>query len=288
MMAKLIDFKCRYADYRGVTPEYAASLGLKLPDLYLNAEDMVKLALKIKGDKNSNFCKLPLDTCVEAENLGAMIKYDESPLGPRKLSDILNETEEVLNLPALDPSKGRMAEILKACQMLIEQGETVALEIRGIFDILNSLMDIQKVFMTCAMKQDVMKQVCDKIRSDLIIYFLAAEKAGCNLFFYSDSSGGLNIIGPRYGKKMVDWFTYPLMKELSDVLSEKSIVHMCPKTAFMLVGCDKAKWKEEGLTEEMDYLSAYKNNPKVRFTGQKCNRELNETTKTKIFHLVFE
>lgn len=287
-MAKLIDFKCRYADFMGVTPEYAEAIGLKLPELYLNAEDMVKLALKIKEDKNNSFCKLPLDTCVQAENLGAKIKYDDSPLGPRKESDILNDTEEVLNLPAIDPSKGRMAELLKACQMLMERGETVALEIRGVFDMLNSLIDIQKVFMTCALKQDVMKQVCDKIRSDLVIYVLEAEKLGCNLFFYSDSSAGLNIIGPKFGKKIVKWFTYPLMKELSEVLSEKTIVHMCPKTAFMLVGCDKAKWQEEELTEEMDYLSAYKSNPKVRFTGQKCNRELNEITKTKIHHLIFE
>ncbi|WP_206458037.1 uroporphyrinogen decarboxylase family protein [Anaerovorax sp. IOR16] len=288
MMAKLIDFKCQYADFRGVTPEYAASLGLKLPDLYLNAEDMVKLALKIKEDNNSSFCKLPLDTCVQAENLGGKIKYDDSPLGPRKDIDILNDTEEVLNLPAIDPSKGRMAELLKACQMLIEQGETVALEIRGIFDMLNSLMDIQKVFMTCAMKQDVMKKVCDRIRSDVVTYFLAAEKIGCNLFFYSDSSGGVNIIGPRFGKKMVEWFTYPLMKELSEVLSEKTIVHMCPKVSFMLVGSGKAKWKAEEIPEETDYLSAYKNNPNVRFTGQRCNKELNQTTKNKIYHLIIE
>jgi len=287
-MAKLVDFKCQYADYRGITPEYAASLGMKLPDLYLHAEDMVKLALQIKQERKSSFCKLPFDTCVEAENLGGMIKYDESPLGPRKSEDCLKETEEFLSLPGMDPSKGRMAELLKACRILTEQGETVALEIRGIFDMLNSLMDIQKVFMTCAGKPDLMKQVCEKAKTDLITYFLAAEKAGCHLFFYSDSSGGVNIIGPRFAKKIVDWFTYPLIKELERVLSKESIVHMCPKIAFMLTGCSKAKWKEETIEGQADYLSAYQNNPTVRFTGQKCNRELNVAAKRKIFHLTVE
>ena len=284
-MPKLVDFKCQYADFMGVTPEYAEALGLKLPDLYLKAEDMVVLAKEIKKERNSTFCKLPFDTCAEAENLGAIIQYDESPLGPRKQSDLVNDTEEILKLPAMDPTRGRMAEILRACQLLTEKGETVALGIRGFFDILNSLMDIQKVFMTAAMKPDVMMRVCDKIRKDLIIYFLAAEKAGCSLFFYSDSTGGLNIIGPRYGKKMVEWFTYPLIKELSEVLSATSLVHLCPKIAFMLAGCDKAGWKEEETHGEEDFLEAYQLNPKIRFTGQRCNRNLNDKVGKRVYHL---
>lgn len=284
-MPKLVDFKCQYADYMGITPKYAETLGMKLPDLYLNAEDMVTLAMEIKKERKSSFCKLPLDTCVEAENLGAIIRYDESPLGPRKQSDLLNDTEDILNLPAIDPTKGRMAEILRACRLLTERGETVALGIRGFFDILNSLMDIQKFFMTAAMKPDVMARVSEKIRKDLIVYFLAAEKAGCSLFFYSDSTGGLNIIGPRYGKKMVEWFTYPLMKELSEVLSPGSLVHLCPKVAFMLVGCGKANWKEETTHGEEDFLEAYRANPEIKITGQRCNRNLNEKVGSRVYHL---
>lgn len=285
-MSKLIDFKCQYADYKGITPEYADTLGLRLPDLYLKAEDMVKLAIGIKKDSNSSFCKLPLDTCVEAENLGAFIQYDASPLGPRKKRERLNDIEEILDLPAMDPTSGRMAEILRACRLLIKEGETVALSVRGIFDILNSLMDIQNVFMAAAMKPDTMMQVCDKIKKDVITYFLAAEKVGCNLFFYTDSTGGLNILGPRFGKKMVEWFTYPLIKELSLVLSSESIVHVCPKIAFMLVGCDKANWEKEKTNGEKDFLDAYRSNPNVKITGQRCNRNLNDKVGGRIYHLV--
>lgn len=287
-MTKLVDFKCQYADYKGITPEYAQSLGLKLPELYLKAEDMATLARVIKEERDSTFCKLPVDNCVEAENLGAVIRYDDSPLGPRKDKDILNDTEEVLNLPQMDPGKGRMAEILKACRLLTEEGETVALGVRGLFDILNSLMDIQKVFMTAAMKPDAMKQICDKIRKDLIIYFLAAEESGCRLFFYSDSTGGLNIIGPRYGKKIVEWFTLPLFKELEQVLSEDSLVHLCPKIAFMLTGSGKAAWAREENIDNKDFLDAYRANPKIRFTGQRCNRHLNDKAGKRVYHLDFK
>lgn len=284
-MAKLVDFKCRYADFEGITPESAAALGLKVPDLYFRAEDMVLLAKNIKKEKSSTFCKLPLDLCVEAENLGGKIKYDESPLGPRKLEDVVKDTEEVLDLPDLDPARGRMAEVLRACRLLSEEGETVALEVRGLFNILNSLMDIQKVFMTAAVKPDVMMKVCDKIREDLVTYILAAEKAGCRLFFYSDGSGGLNIIGPKYGKKITDWFTYPLIKELAGKLSPESLVHICPKTAFMLVGCDKAAWKKEDVLGDKDYLEAYLANPEVRFVGQRCSKDLNDAAGNRIYHL---
>lgn len=106
-------------------------------------------------------------------------------------------------------------------------------------------------------------------------YFLAVEKTGCKVIFYSDSSGGMNVIGPKFTKKMVDWFTYPLMQDLSTALGPDTLVHLCPKVAFMLVGCDKATWQKEATAPENDYLQAYISSDTARFTGQRCNRNLN-------------
>ena len=274
-MAKLIDYKCRYSDYKGVSQEYANSLGVKIPDLYLKAEDMIVLSLAQKKERGATFCKLPFDTAVQAENIGAIINYDTSPLGPRKLEDAIEEVKEVLDLPDFDPTKGRVGEILKAARFLMDKGETVAMEIRGFYDTMNSLIDIQKVFMEAAMSPDIMRQACDKIRGDVVAYFLAVEKTGCKVIFYSDSSGGMNVIGPKFTKKMVDWFTYPLMQDLSTALGPDTLVHLCPKVAFMLVGCDKATWQKEATAPENDYLQAYISSDTARFTGQRCNRNLN-------------
>lgn len=43
-MAKLIDYRCRYADYSGISKEAAQEKGLSLPEAYLCAEEIALLA----------------------------------------------------------------------------------------------------------------------------------------------------------------------------------------------------------------------------------------------------
>ena len=43
-MAKLIDFKCKYAEYSGISKEKASEKGLSLPESYFHAEQIAKLA----------------------------------------------------------------------------------------------------------------------------------------------------------------------------------------------------------------------------------------------------
>lgn len=272
-MGKLVDFKCEYANYTGIDKSFVASLGLKLPEMYQNAADMASYAKAVRQRDQGLYCKLPFDTAVEAENLGSILKYDDSPLGPRKDGDAIQDAKDILDLPKLDPTKGRMAEILKACDLLRAEGETVLIEIRGLFDIMNALVDIQKILMVWAMEPDMMQKICDKIREDLVIYFKAA-KDHCDLLFYSDASGGINVIGPRCGKQLVKWFTYPLMKDLLDALEGGPALQVCPKVAFMLTGCDKAVWKRYEV-EEQPYMNACLTLPnEIRFLGQRCSRNL--------------
>lgn len=169
-MAKLKDFKCRYADYSGIDRKFVASLGLALPDLYKNSSDMAVYAKAVKERDESIYCKLPFDTSVEGEALGAVLKYDESPLGPRKDGDMIQDPKDILNLPQLNPEEGRIAEIFKACDQLRSEGEKVVLEVRGLFDTANTLLDIQKFLMLWAMEPNTMQKICDKIRTDLITY----------------------------------------------------------------------------------------------------------------------
>lgn len=274
---KIKDFKCNYSDYTGIQKDFINTIDLALPDMYLNGEDMAAYAIAIRKKEGRSYCKLPFDTAVEGEALGAVLKYDDSPLGPRKDGDLINNIPDILQLPAIDPKRGRMHEILKACDLLRGKGEIVTLEIRGLFDTLNSITDIQKVMMTWVMDADLMKQICDKIRADIIAWFTEA-KNHCDLLLYSDSSGGVNVIGPRMAKQLVEWFTYPLMTELNKILQDGPLLFMCPKTAFMLVGADKAEFCkiETGVIKYIDFSIKPPNNS-IRFLGNKCTKKLDDT-----------
>lgn len=283
-MTKLKDFTCKYINYNPITSELAESLGLRIPELYLNGEDMAKVAVYIRETSGAQYCRLPYDTCVIAENLGASIKYDDSPLGPRKAEDLLKNPLDFLDLPALDPTKGRLAEVMRACTLLKERGEIPVLEGRGIFDVMNSLIDIPKVIMALTRKGEIEK-IGEKLKTDLMVFYKAAEEAGCEFFTYSDASAGLSLIGPRFSKKVTECFTLPLLKKWMEKMDDRCTLQICPKTSFLLTGMGMAEWKYKSVDKGRTYFDAYMNSPEIRITGQKCNHEMSMPSRGRVHYL---
>lgn len=272
-MGKLVDYKCRYADFRGTDSEILDRLGLKRPDVFMKSADMAAYAGALREKTGAPYCKLPFDTFVEGEAMGAQLVYDDSISGPRKGEDVVKDPKDILDLPVLDPAKGRVPEIFSACDQLRTGGDRTIIEVRGLFDIMNSLTDIQGVMMLWIREPDTMKAICDRIREGLVKYMSAACQHS-DMMFYSDASGGINVIGPRFGKQMVEWFTYPLMKELQGVLKDGHRLQMYPKTSFMLTGCDKAKFVDIPAPEAASYAESCMMLPEdIQFLGQRCNRE---------------
>ena len=284
-MGKLVDFKCIYSEFSGLLKIDPEKYGLRVPDLYMNAEDMVKTILATREEGGAQLLRLPIDTIALAENLGATVIYDTSSTGPRKDKDVVASVREVLDLPPADPARGRMAEIMKGLRLLKEQGETPVFTVHGLFDTLNGLIDMQKIIMEFAMDPKLMQEVSDRIRQDIVTVCLAAEEAGARIITYSDGSGGLSVVGPRFAKKIVSTFLYPLMKELDEKLSPDTKVQMCPKMSFMLTGCDKAEFKKTDADPEKSWLENVLSDPEVRFTGNVCNRDIDSRAGGKLVYL---
>lgn len=274
-MAKLIDFHCRYAEFNGISKDTAEASGLSIPEAYMNAEDIAKLAVALRMNV------LPFDPVLEAENLGAKIKYDDSNLGPRKAEDLILSIDDLTSLPAIDAGSGRLAETIKALEILKSSGIDATVELHGPITILNGLGDLMKMLMGWRKKPEIMNQYFNLIAKGLVDYALAARSAGAQIIYYADSPGSLDIIGPKYAKQVVEAFTIPFLIALDKALDGNCVVHLCPKTSFMLAGCDKAVWKNFTLERPMAYdnacLSAC---GKVRFLGQRCRKDNNLTVQT--------
>lgn len=75
-------------------------------------------------------------------------------------------------------------------------------------------------------------------------------------------------------KQIVESFTVPFLKALDEKLDKDCVVHLCPKTSFMLVGCEKAGWQRLELDKPMPYIDAcMAAKGKVRFLGQRCRKD---------------
>ncbi|MBU5675285.1 methylcobamide--CoM methyltransferase [Alkaliphilus sp. MSJ-5] len=270
-MSKIIDFQCTYNYFEGVDTIVTENINIKFPEAYKEWEAMAKLAIAIKKRDNAKFCELPFCHTLEAEALGGIINYGDENIGPRAKEYICTTAEELLRLPEIDFSKGRIAEVLKACRYLREKGEDVILYVSGPFTILNTLMDARHLFKILKKQPEVMQKIFEKLQKEILGFIEEALKSGVDMVSYGDSTGGLNILGPKLSEAVVECFTYPLFKRIEAVLGDNAIVLLCPKTAFALLGTGKAVWRDIDLGEAVMYLEGCKIiMGRAKFTGQMC------------------
>ena len=275
-MSKIVDFQCTYDNSVGISKEITQKTSLKFPEAYKHWDSMAELSLELKEHDKATFCELPFCHTVEGEALGGNINYGDENIGPRAKDYMAATPEELLRLPEIDYSKGRISEVLKACKYLREKGENVVLYVSGPFTIMNVLIDPRYVFRIFRKKPEVMEEIFEKLQKELLHFIEEAQKVGVNMISYGDSTGGLNILGPKLSEQVVDMFTYPLLKKVEEILNDETIVLLCPKTTFMLLGTDKARWEDIDLESPMKYSEGCERViGKAKFVGQMCikNRE---------------
>jgi len=118
---------------------------------------------------------------------------------------------------------------------------------------------------------EAMKKIFDKLQREILKFIEEAQRVGVNMISYADSSGGLNILGPKLSEEVVEMFTYPFLKGLEELLNDETIVLLCPKTTFALLGTDKVICKEIDLGAPMKYWEGCIDAiGQVKFVGEMC------------------
>ena len=88
---------------------------------------------------------------------------------------------------------------------------------------------------------------------------------------YADSSGGLNILGPKLTKQVTEDFTYEYLKKMKRRTSGKSLLMLCPKTTYALLGTEYAEFREYSLSGPMSYgEGCVEAIGKIDIVGQTC------------------
>ena len=270
-MGDIKDFHCTYDNSVGISGEVTDGLDLTFPDAYMHWDTMAKLSKALKEHDNASFCELPFCHTVEAEAMGGIINYGNETTGPRAKEYICTAVEELLELPEIDFSQGRIHEVLLACKALREQGEHVVLQVSGPFTILNVLIDAKYVFKGWRNKSEIMKEVFWKFGNQILKFMEEAKKYDVDLISYADSSGGVNILGPKMAEQVVEEFTYEFLKKAEALADDKTLILLCPKTTFALLGMDKAELVDRKLTGPMAYGEAcIEMTGQIKFAGQMC------------------
>ena len=268
---KIRDFECGYSNSVGVSAEVTEGLGLQFPDAYLHRDTMATLSHAIKEHDGVGFCLLPFCRTVEIEAMGGNVNMGNENTGPRAAEPICQSPEDVMALPDIDLSQGRIREVLEACRLLKEQGETVCLEIVGPWTMMQNIMDSRKVFKFYRKQPEAMTAALLKLSDQLLPYVDEACACGVDLITVADSAGTLNILGPKLMAKSMREIMHPFMKKLDACVDGRMAIQMCPKLAYALVDSGCADVKVHDLGGKVDFLEALmKLRGTVRIAGQAC------------------
>lgn len=282
-MTEFVDFKCKPGtDIGGLQEEVIEKINLDFPEAYTRAEDMVVIAKANRETNNFKSCFLPFCHTVEAENLGGNINLGTAKIGPRCGGYVCETKEDLLKLPDYDFTKGRLAETLKAIEMLKADGESISVNVTGPITTLNNLMNPSKIFKIWRKEPELMTSVIDKLKTQILEYIDRAIEAGADIIAYEDPVGALNILGPKFFEAQGRNYSYPFVKEAIDLIGDRATIHVCPKTTYQLLGLELAQWEEIDLDKVMSYEEAYiEYKDRIPATGNICihNRNVDRTDK---------
>lgn len=270
-MVEIRDFKCTYDNSAGLNAEITSGLDLHFPEAHLSAESMIKLALAIKAHDGAPFCELPFCHTVEAEALGARINLGNEATGPRAGEPVYTKMEELLDLPDMDFTKGRLCEVLKTARALTAAGEPVMFEVCGPITILSALIDPKQIFKTMRKNPDLAQEIFAKTGAKILKLVDEIKACGVTMISYADVVGGVNILGPKMSTQMMNLFTADFVKELAKRADEHMTICFCPKTTYALIDTGHAQYEPYQLPEPMGYQDAcvYAAG-KVAMLGQMC------------------
>lgn len=283
-LAKIKDFQCTYDNSAGISGEVTKDLGLTFPEAYLKWDTMAALSKALKEYDKAAFCELPFCHTVEAEAMGGIVNYGNEVAGPRAKEYICTAPEEILKLPAIDFSVGRIHQVLLACKALREAKEHVVLQVSGPFTILNVLIDAKHVFKAMRKNPELMKEVFWKLGGEILRFMEEGKKYGADLISYADSSGGVNILGPKMAEQVVEDFTYEFLKKAAELADDKTMILLCPKTTLALIGTGRARFRDLKLSGPMPYgEGCIEMVGKVKLAGQMCIKNVGYQLENGVF-----
>lgn len=265
------DYPCTYDNSAGISQEITHGLGLTFPDAHCRAASLATLSKALKEHDGGQLCEMPLCHTVEAEAMGAIINLGNERSGPRVKDYACSSLQEVLDLPPIDFSKGRIHEVLEACRILSDEGECVALEVCGPVTVLSSLVDIRHIMKALRKDREAGRRALWKVGEETLRFVEEAKGYGVQIVSWADSAGGVNILGPRFSEQIVEDFTYDFIKRLAATTDRQMLLCLCPKTSFALIGTGKARFENRSLPAPMSFGEACKHMiGTARIAGQTC------------------
>ena len=264
-------FKCVGQEVEIIPDSILEGLNISYEESNKNAHEMAILAKALKEYKNEKYCKLPLCHTVEAEAFGSTVIFDQK-VGNRIEKYKINDINLFEDISEIDLKKGRIAEVLRAINILKKNEENVILNITGPFSVATSVMDSQLFYRAVRKDREKINRLLEIIENSIVKLILEGVKQGVDFISFADPVGTMDIVGPKIYKDISGQSTYNILKRVESRLG-RTIIHICGKTSTSLeaVGLiEIERIKAEG-QDYLDIIKKIKGEQKdIKFIGHWC------------------
>jgi len=269
---KMPVFECNHAGSEEIPPFVIRKFGASYWDAYQLAPLMSAASALIADSCGDPVCKLPFCVTIEAGAFGAEIRFPEQGHLPLPGKYLFAAAEELVNLPDIDFSAGRIHEVLESVRLLHAVGRRIVLKVEAPFTVLSMLMDSAVLFRALRRQRHLVEAALTKIRRNLVRYIALAFANGVDIISYADPSGVIEFVGPKTFCEVSGRETVCLLHEVEN-LRPGGIVHICGKTSTSLeyMGlCHFDTFVLPGRRKFADALLTIHDRNKVQFTGHNC------------------
>ncbi|MCR1899711.1 hypothetical protein NSA47_12060 [Irregularibacter muris] len=263
-------FKCIGNEEEKIPQELFQDLSFTYREANEDSEGMIALAKALQLIKGG-FCTLPFCNTVEAEAFGCEIKFD-AQAGNRVQSYPIHAQGDIEHLRDIDFSQGRIARVLEGVNRLSAQGEKVCLNILGPISISNLIMESKLFYRTYRKNPEIIESLLKRIENNIIHYMQQGIKMGADILSYSDPTGTMDILGPKFYQEVSGPSTYRILKGAEQNL-EGALLHICGKTSTSLekIGVVKKKTLDTAGNPYWEKLQQLpRENQGVKFIGHWC------------------
>lgn len=211
-----------------------------MPDVYGQADLMFTLAKVVKAEAREAFVFLPFDHVTEVAALGGRIHTGDELSGPRGKAGVYSSFGDLLQAEV--PTKlgiKRIDNIVALCERCTREGLPVFIEGSGPVNVLAGLMEWRNL-VRCARKDTRgLLRAVRYISGFLVEYYTNLSHAGVAVIGIDDSVGDVDFLGEHRLKLYARHILKPFLKSLGQALSERTLIHLCPKGTIALIeaGC---------------------------------------------------
>ncbi|HBY96484.1 MAG TPA: methyltransferase [Chloroflexi bacterium] len=230
-----IDYVPNFSGMGSITLHGLKQLGYRFNEVHVDARKMADAAASTHRHFGFESAIVPFDMGVEAEALGAEVKYydkkDEDqiiyPVMSKKLAETVDELE--IRIPENLAEAGRIPVVLEALRILKrEVGDDVAVGswVLGPFTELGQVVNLENLLKMSFKKQALVHKLLDDMVEYLSSLVALYVEAGADFITVREMGATSSILSPRMFEKLV----LPHLQELFGRITVPTVLHICGNT----------------------------------------------------------